>query len=398
MAKTIMILGASRYYARSIRKARAIGYRVVAVDREPAAEGFADADANEVVDITDRDGVLHAARRHAIDGIVPLNDFGVETAAAVAAELGLTGITTNAAGRATRKTSMRAAWDAAALPQPRWRAASSMADALAAADAIGSWPLIVKPADSHGGASRGVSVASSRDELRAAVEFAQQAYREDAEIIIEEWLDALEHSVETVTWRGETHILAVSDKVKTPLPYRVDKSVDYPTRLEGRALDALRELVVAAVRALGITVGAAHVEACSTATGPKLFELGARCGGGGTPDPIVPYVTGIDMLAEVVRIHAGDPPSRLVADTQRGCVYRFLTPQPGELRNVDGLEEVASWPGVLDCAVLVTPGQAIRSVRVGADRAGFVIAGGQTRIDAQQLADRAEQSIRFIRV
>ncbi len=390
-----MILGASRYYARSILKARGIGYRTIAVDRNPHAEGLAAADAHAVVDITDRDGVLTVARQHGIDGIVPLNDFGVETAAYVAYHLGLVGITTEAAARATRKTTMRAAWTAAGLPQPRWQAARSVEEALAAAAALGCWPLILKPADSHGGASRGVSVAQSPGDLPAAVAFAMSAY-DDHEIIVEEWIDALEHSVETVTWRGHTHVLAVSDKIKTPLPYRVDKSVDYPTRLDAGALDALTALVRAAVGAVGIGVGAAHVEACTTADGPRLFELGARCGGGGTPDPIVPYSTGIDMLSEVVRVHAGDEPLRLTPVAARGCCYRFLTPQPGVLESVEGLAHVASWPGVLDCAVTAAPGQPIGPVRVGADRAGFVITGGQTRADAERLADAAEREIRFV--
>ena len=395
MRKTVMVLGASRYYARSIRKARDIGYRVIAIDRDPAAEGFADADEHAAVDITDRDGALRVAHERGIDGIVPLNDFGVETAAHVAHHLGLVGISSDAAARATSKTLMRAAWDDAALPQPKWRRATTLDAALAAADAIGGWPLIVKPADSHGGASRGVSVANTTAQLREAIAFAQQAYG-DPEVVVEQCITGIEHSVETITWRGETHVIAVSDKVKTPLPYRVDKSVDYPTVLRGADLDALHAVVKASVRALGISVGAAHVEACTTSQGPMLFELGARCGGGGTPDPIVPFVTGIDMLAEVVRIHAGDEPHSLSVAAQRGCVYRFLTPRPGEVTRVEGLDAVASWPGVLDCAVTLPAGQPVKPVRVGADRAGFVIAGGDTRADAEQLADRAERAIRFI--
>lgn len=391
-----MILGASRYYARSIRKARSLGYRVIAVDRDAGAEGFRDADHHEVVDITNRDGVLTAARALGIDAIVPLNDFGVETAAFVAHHLQLPGISVQAAAMATRKTLMRQAWDAAGLPQPRWRQAGAAASALAAARELATFPLIVKPADSHGGASRGVSVARNEAELHTAIAFAQSAYAADPEIVLEEWIDGLEHSVETVTWQGETRVLVVSDKVKTPLPYRVDKSVDYPTSLAPAERDALCRVVIAAVRSLGITIGAAHVELCTTPQGPVLFELGARCGGGGTPDPIVPYVSGVDMLAEVVRIHAGDRPANLVPRDPLGCSYRFLTPAPGRLVSVQGVGAVAAWPGVLDCAVTVADGQEVRPVRVGADRAGFVIAGGPTRNHAVRLADEAERAIRFV--
>ena len=389
-----MVLGASRYYARSIRKARAIGYEVVAVDANPDAVGFADSDHFEVVDITDVPGVLRAATKHNVDGILPLNDFGVLAAAQVAAELGVVGISPDAAKRATRKTEMRAAWDRAGLPAVRWSAARSVREAMTAADAIASWPLVVKPADSRGGGSRGVSVVESPEDLAAAVAFAQSCYP-DPEVIVEECLEGVEHSVETITWRGETHVLAVSDKVKTPLPYRVDKSVDYPTHLAPSELDALRDVVKAAVRALGIDVGAAHVELCTTAAGPRLFELGARCGGGGTPDPIIPFVTGVQMLAETVRLHAGDEPMTLVPQVQRGCSYRFLTPRPGRLRAVRGVEDVAAWPHVLDCAVTVAPGESIRPIRAGADRAGFVIAGGNDRQAALALADAAERHIQF---
>lgn len=392
--KRVLILGASRYYARSIRRARAIGYHVIAVDRSPEAEGFRDADEHAVVDITDADGVLRVARDHRIDGIVALNDFGVLAAAHVTAALNLIGISRDAAARATRKTTMRAAWDAAGLPAVRWRAATSLSEAEAAADALASWPIVVKPADSRGGASRGVSIVSSKAELPAAVSFAQSCYS-DPEVIVEECLTGIEHSVETVTWKGTTYVLAVADKVKTPLPYRVDKSVDYPTRLTGASLTAVHDAARAAVRGLGIEAGAAHVELCSTADGPRLFELGARCGGGGTPDPIVPFLTGIDMLGEVVRLHAGDDPIALTPRHERGVSYRFLTPAPGRLRRVSGLDDVARWPGILDCAVTIAPGAEIRPVRVGADRAGFVIAGGADREQATRLADAAEQHVRF---
>ena len=109
----------------------------------------------------------------------------------------------------------------------------------------------------------------------------------------------------------------------------------------------------------------------------------------------MPHVSGIDMLSEVVRIHAGDRPLNLEPAGEQGCSYRFLTPRPGRVRGVTGVSDVAGWTGVLDCAVTVSAGQEIASVRVGADRAGFVIAAGASRADAVALADRAEQAIRF---
>lgn len=389
-----MILGASRYCVRSILAARELGCEVLATDRNPGAEGFRYADLSEAVDISDLEGTVAAARRHRVDGVVPLNDFGVVTAAAVARELGLVGISPEAAEQATSKAWMRRRWEEAGVPSARFRVVRTLAEARAAAEELGTWPLILKPADSRGGGSRGVSKVDGEAGLEGALRFAQSFY-EDKTVVVEEFLEGVEHSVETITYGGETHVLAVSDKVKTPPPYRVDKSVIYPTAVTGEGLAEVRRVAREAVRAMGITVGPAHVEMCTTAAGPRLFELGARCGGGGTPDPIVPFVTGIEMFKEAVRIALGEAPSRLTPLRARGCVYRFLTPEPGVVKGVRGLEEVRGWENILDCGVLVGEGDEVRRVESGGDRAGFVIAGGETREEAVALADAAERAISF---
>ncbi|MEW5984359.1 MAG: ATP-grasp domain-containing protein [Acidobacteriota bacterium] len=392
--KRVLLLGGSRYYLSSIRAAKALGLEVVLVDRNPGAEGFQRADHSEVVDIADPDGVLKVARRYRIDGILPLNDFGVQTAAFVAHSLGLVGLDAAVAARATSKYLMRKRWQDCGVPSAAWRVATTLDEAVQAVRDLDCWPLVVKPADSRGGGSRGVSVIETLEQVPDAVLFAQSWYA-DKTILIEEFLDGLEHSVETITFDGVTHVLAVCDNVKTPRPYRVNTAMIYPTILGDARLERVHDVVRRAVQALGISSGAAHVELCSTASGPRLFELGARCGGGGIPDPIVPFVSGVKMLEAALRIAIGEAPGDLTPRREQGCVYRFLLPPPGRLRRVVGVEEVSTWPNVLDCAVTVQAGASINAVRVGADRAGFIIAAGDTREAAQVLAEDAVRCIHF---
>jgi formate-dependent phosphoribosylglycinamide formyltransferase (GAR transformylase) len=105
--KKILILGASKYYVRSIQSVKNAGYHVIVADRNPKAEAFAVADEHAVCDTIDKEGILEVARRFAIDGIVSVNDFGVPTAAYVASRLGLPGISENAAFLSTDKEAMR---------------------------------------------------------------------------------------------------------------------------------------------------------------------------------------------------------------------------------------------------------------------------------------------------
>lgn len=393
--KRVMILGASRYYVKSIMAAKEMGCTVIVTDKNQDAEGFKYADFFEAVDITNIKASIAVAKKYHIDGIVAVNDFGVQTAAAIAESLSLPGIGTDVAKYATSKAWMRRIWEEAGVPSAKFEIVHSVKDAYEAVDRLGMWPLIVKPADSRGGASRGVSKIEKIEQLKDAVEYAQSFY-ESNEVVIEEFLDGIEHSIETLTYDGVTHIIAVSDKEKTPPPYRVDKSVIYPTIYQGLELQKIHEAAILAVKALGIELGAAHVEMCSTKDGPKLFELGARCGGGGTPGPIIPFLTGVEMFKEVVRMAIGEKPRHLEPLYTKGCVYRFLMPKPGIVKEIIGLEEVKQWDGILDCEVLVKKGETIREVKTGGDRAGFIIAGADNRENAVALADRAEAFIKFI--
>ena len=392
--KKIMILGASRYYIRSIIAAREMGCEVFVTDRNPRAEGFRYADFYEAVDIGNIEDSIKTAQKYKVDGVVAVNDFGVQTAAAIAANLGLPGIGTEVAKYATSKAWMRKIWKISGVPSARFEVIDSLERAYAAVEKLAVWPLIVKPADSRGGASRGVSKIEKIDQLKGAVDFAQSFY-EDKEVVIEEFLDGIEHSIEALTYDGVTHILAVSDKEKTAPPYRVDRSVIYPTVYEGEKLKRIHDAAQSAIKALGITRGAAHVEICSTNKGPKLIEVGARCGGGGTPDPIIPWLTGIEMFKETVRIALDQRPHRLEPLFMKGCVYRFLMPRPGKIRLISGIEDVKQVGGILDFEVLLKVGDEIRAVRTGGDRAGFIIAGGENREQAVRFADQAEECIRF---
>jgi formate-dependent phosphoribosylglycinamide formyltransferase (GAR transformylase) len=89
----VLFLGASVSQLAAITQARASGWRVIAVDADPQAVGFAAADVAETVDFTDIDRVVEVARRHRVDAVVAIStDRAVPVAAAVADRLGLPGI------------------------------------------------------------------------------------------------------------------------------------------------------------------------------------------------------------------------------------------------------------------------------------------------------------------
>lgn len=393
--KKVIILGASRYYSKSIEAARNAGYYVIAVDRNPEAYAFQVADTFEVCDIVDKESVLAVARKHQIAGIVPINDYGVPTAAYVAAQLGLPGVSEQTAYWATNKGAMRQRWLETNVPCPIVKLAITREECISAVAEVGL-PCILKPATGYGGASRGVIVIREESEIDNAITFAQQFYP-DKSVLVETFVDALyEHSVEVLVVNGEPHILAVSDKIKTPLPFRVDKNVLYPTLVSGDDYQKLEAAVKAAVISLGIQVGAAHVELATTLKGPILFELGARCGGGGTPEPIVPYVTGIQYFVAIIQSLTGDIVGDLTPKWQRACNYHFLTPMPGKIASINIPDSISKDSDVLDFEIFTRPGTEIKQVETGLDRSGFIIVGGETQNEVLRKGRMIESSIQFV--
>jgi L-amino acid ligase C-terminal domain 2 len=78
-----------------------------------------------------------------------------------------------------------------------------------------------------------------------------------------------------------------------------------------------------------------------------------------------------------------------------GACIRFLVAEPGELRAVSGLDEAFAVDGVRGIRVYNRPGHVFGPLRSGADRAGAVLAVGDSAEDALARADRARSQVRF---
>ena len=83
--RTVLFVGAGRHQRRAIRRAKELGLEVAAIDRNPDAPAFADADVAEVVDFGDVPAAIEAARRIGPDGVLTVSsDRAVPVVAAIA--------------------------------------------------------------------------------------------------------------------------------------------------------------------------------------------------------------------------------------------------------------------------------------------------------------------------
>ena len=397
---TVLFVGAGRHQRRAIVRARELGHRVVAVDRNAEAPGLREAEVAEVVDFTDVERVVAVGREQRVEGVLTVSaDRAVPVVAAVAKALGLPGIGTDVAHTMTHKVAMRRVLGEAGVPQPAFAAARSLADGRAALEHVGL-PAVLKPADSGG--QRGVFRLDGEEDLDRHLH-AALAESASGEVIVERYHEGLELNGLAIARVGEVFPLTLSDRLRPPgIGFGVGWIHVYPATIYGHTLEEAERIAVHAVHALGLRDGIAFPQLLVDERGEVLvIEVAARIPGGQMAD-LARHAVGVDLVEIALRQALGqDVPDELVLPRfRKPLAIRFLTADPGPLptgrvRSVSGLDRVLAFPGVVQADVFLTEGEEIRPVRLDGDRRGYVIAVGDTNLEA---LERAEAAARLLDV
>lgn len=387
--KRLLIIGASHLQLPAIQKAKEMGLYVGVVDFNPDAVGISAADEYFNISTIDEEGVYQAARKFRADGIMTLaTDMPMRSVAYAANKLGLVGISYDTAIKATDKGEMIKAFEASNVEHPWYYILSSL-DELETVENRITFPCISKPVDNAG--SRGVMLVHSRGELNEAVKYSSLNGRNGG-VIIEEYLEGSEVSVEIIVVDGTVHILQITDKLTTGAPHFVEMGHSQPSQLEDENIDAIRDLAVRAVRAVGINNGPAHVEIMLTKKGPRMIELGARMGGDCITTHLVPLSTGIDMIKATIDICLGDVPD-LEYKFHKGSAIRYLRQSHGTIQKIEGVETAKSYEGVKQVTFVKEIGDSVKNINSSVDRIGYVIAQAESAVQAVNCCEMAMNSI-----
>ena len=391
--KKIMILGASILQLPAIEKAKEIGLEVIAVDMNPEAVGFkVPGVIKEIISTIDTPAILNAAKRHQINGIMTLaSDMPMQSVAVVSHEMGLVGISEDTALKATNKAFMRDALKAADVPVPMYLRVTGKNQFIKAIEQVrdAGYKCIVKPADNSG--SRGVDLLKDDADLDAAYNYTVQ-YSRGGEIVVEEFMEGPEVSVETLAVDGDVHVIQITDKLTTGAPYFVEMGHSQPSQLDDEIKTSIAEIAIAANKAIGIQNGPSHTEIKVTKDGPKIVELGARLGGDCITTHLVPLSTGVNMVECSIRIALGEKPD-LTPKWNKGSAIRYFETREGTVSKISGVEDAKRIPGIVQISIVHGVGEYVGKIRSSIDRAGFIIAQADSASDAIKLSEKGKSLI-----
>jgi biotin carboxylase len=382
----LLVLGAGPAQLGLLEAAHARGFWVAVVDRDPAAPGFRFADRRCILSTEDEPAIERLITALEIDGIVsPGTDWPVGVAARVAERTGLPHpIEPATAVLATNKLRQRERLGEAGVAQPRWWVVGGEDEP---PDVSG--PVVVKAPDRQG--QKGLTLVEDPAELGDAIDRARTVARNGL-ALVEELVDGPEVTVVGFSVEGAFTALLVTDRVVADPPaFGVALAHVWPSSAPGT--DSVADACLAAVEALGIRNGPSYTQLRIGRDGPKVVEVAARLGGGHDAE-LVQAVTGIDVNGLTIAAAIGV--ELVVARpeaTVGGAVTKFLVAPPGVLERVDVPDDLV---GVEQVRIYREPGYVHTPLRRGADRAGALLATGESRDEALARANAAADRIRFV--
>ena len=394
--KKILVLAAGILQIPIIKKARKLGYYVIAADGCADAPGLAYADKAIVANITSEEIMLEIARKEQIDGVIhPCSEVAMNVMGRINDEMGLCGISRETAVRATNKHLMRLAFEEGGAPSPWSTCFENVEDAWKLYCDTDTQEMILKPSRNSG--SRGIAKISkdlSKTEFAELFERSKAESR-DKSVMLEQFVKGPEFSVEIIVWKKVPYILTVTDKKTTEAPYFVELGHNQPSCFSKADVEEIKQAAYTGVLTLGLDCCAAHAEIKLQDGKAYIMEIGARLGGDFISTELTHLSTGIDMVAAAVNVALGIKPQLEATEEKHGVCIRYFTPSPGKLVSISGIDCLKRDSSIYDYEIYCSEGDIIREVRSSTDRNGHVIVVKKTVEEAIARAEQILQEVNF---
>lgn len=399
-AKTLLLLGGSRYLLPVIETAHRLGCYVITCDYLPdnIAHRYSDEYCN--ISIIDKDAVLQMAQEKHIDGIMSFAcDPGVTVAAYVAEKMGLPfQCSYQSACILQDKGLFRQFLADHGFNCPHSRRYTDAAAPFAELDYF-SWPVIVKPVDSAG--SKGVTRVDELDQLAAAIQIALAGSRCEA-FIIEDFLTftGYHSSADALAVDGKLRFITYSDHKFDPQAANryVPTVVIFPSTMASDAQEYLTRETQRLFELLGVKSGLFNIETCVGSDGkPYLMEVSPR-GGGCMITELQQLAYGPDFIEAEVKNALSLPIQEIMPHDLAGTwCETVLHACPGETGKLKGIhiDESVKQKYVKRISMEVKLGDTVKALTGANTALGNLILHFETREELEQTVSNTSEWIQI---
>ena len=391
--KLIQIVGGGQNQAPAVILAKSLGLKVLVTDmyENPPCKDLADVFVQ--LDTTDMEGNLEIATKHKIDAIMTdQTDVAVPTVAYVAESMGIEGIGYESSLRFTNKYTMRK-YLKTLLPNnvPDYYFFDNVKKAIVFFKELKfNGKYIVKPINSQG--SKGVYVLEASN-YKEAITKAFSESRSNG-ILIEQFVEGFEYSVEAYVQDGKVYNLALTKKYH----YLSNDCIDVRNTYLGDVSEELEKKLFTlnekVIEALKLPFGVTHAEYKFDGNNGYVMEIAARGGGGSISSKIVPFLTGFDPNRALFHRLFKKPFNIEVADYKKKfVVMKFFEFKAGKIKKLHIDKTVIDDLLVFQLDIKV--GSTIKEVYDSRDRPGYFVVAGVDRDMVLKKEKEVENAIKI---
>lgn len=308
--RAVICLAAGKSQLVVIRKAKELGFSVIAVDRNPAAPGFQLADERIIASTYESVPILSELDRfineYDIAGVVNRSSGPpVVTAAELSERMGLPGAAPNIARRAIDKEQLKLSLQDSGVRVP---AGQCVSDNSELSGKHVEFPCVVRPTLSLVGKS-GVWLVAERETLPQAIGQACKVSL-NGRVMVEEFIRGYNLSLYGFVQNGELRPLVLIDELNGISPEGAVKGVGMvvPSRFQ-HSEESLKieDAAIHAVARLGIGTSVCYLSfRCPTGGEPTLIEMHLDMGADLILEELLPASTDFDFFAYFIRALTGE--------------------------------------------------------------------------------------------
>lgn len=380
--KSILIFGTGPLQQSLIERCKLKGLFTVGIDPNPDAKCKNSVDAFEVVAGDDFKMTLAVAQKYNISGVITAaTDKPLVMMARVAEKLHLPFFSVETALNSTDKLLMKKKFIEAGIPCAKGYVINNAREL---AELNVTYPVIVKPRDNSG--SRGViyceNHTSAADALEEALKFTKKG-----NVLIEEFIEGQEYSIEGIHYNGEHHVIQFTEKTTTNFPYNVEIAHTQPADISPQQQNEIKKLITQIGQTLGFENCASHTELKINSRGIFIIETSPRLGGDFISSTLVPLSIGINMEDVLIDLASNTDCTglNLTPASNKYAGIRYFTFKPGRLKTPGKLYKSLQIQGIIKYQLDIKRGDIVKQIESSIDRYGYIIVKAENKERIQNI-------------
>lgn len=351
------------------------------------ADRIIDVDINQYETI--KEVVFKLNKENKIVGIFSFREFALLNTAKLIEELKLYGNNVSAVESCIDKFKTRTLLKEAGLLGPKFTIFDTMQNVNKFLDNI-EGEVIIKPNNLAG--SMGITKVKQKKDVPIILNNIKKKYP-NSTIMLEEFIRGKEISIEAIIYRGDVHILGITEKLLYEGTF-IESGHISPYMGNEMSITQYKELVAKVVTAMGITFGPLHIEGFHTNKGFIVGDVHTRYGGDNIPI-ITELASGYDMTFPIFAELSGEKYEITQKWNKFACI-KFLNITPGTITKIIGVNKLKNMDGIIDININCSIGDKISKVKSNSDRHGWIIAQGNSRQELENILENALKTLKII--